>query len=695
MTAQTGSRWVAGFAVLLVVWARCEPPGDGLGPAGMDSYDQTVVVTFRTTALAHEAQIRMAPLYHDLQAAFSTRMDDCNLNNLRVAAVMAQHGQKGTFFLNRPTAWWQDSAALGIALRPGRDAGIANGLLIGGNSIGDHTLNHEMLPVLNKNAAFREILGARVALESWSASPVVAFAYPDLDYISGWRDGSDRVDLEEMLRRSGIYQVAEHRYNAGWDSELQDALFVVCDNAGGGPYSPDVMTDPSILSQHPLFLVTMHALVGAWGGPSFPVLADWYRRWSNRKHWWYCNSNEYAAYRYEYLHSRLAAFPQGRILRVVLRRPSPLDLGDWSPLTFRIDGVPADAIESVESPAARTQRVPLADSYGFDLFHDQSFGPIQAYGETDNRLNSHSLPGPGAALEGLRAVLWNRGSWLQLLLLNGGPDALSKFRIRFRLPLRWRDGICEREIPLLRPGESGVIQLPLTERSNDSIYRDGVEYDVAQVDFVGHQRDRLYAVCETAAQPLPEQYPRNGFLVLGPLAGDIVGFDAGQFAAGFLSGDEPRASYAVPWGSLRWHASEPIRSALLDGNMIPTAGSAFAPDYCTWDPVIHFAHMDVRYLLYGYIYCPEVRIVRVIVPPGSVERMTVNGRVASGPQVRLKRGLNDFRVLFAPAGGLSHSRYVRDILSRVNENNYGCYFRLVSLAGKSMADLRFERPALP
>ena len=87
-----------------------------LGPASMDAYTQTLVVSFKSEAAARQAQVVIAPLYHDLSAAFSTRMDDSNLNDLMVAEVLAKYGQKGTFYLNSPKNWWQDSNATGITV---------------------------------------------------------------------------------------------------------------------------------------------------------------------------------------------------------------------------------------------------------------------------------------------------------------------------------------------------------------------------------------------------------------------------------------------------------------------------------------------------------------------------------------------------------------------------------------------------
>jgi peptidoglycan/xylan/chitin deacetylase (PgdA/CDA1 family) len=226
--------------------ARSDETSPALGPVGMDSYTQTVTVTFRSEVSANAAHLHIAPLYHDLKAAFSTRMDESDLNDLMVAEVLEKFDQKGTFYLNSPESWWQDSPATGK--RAPTDPAMR--LLAGGNSIGGHALSHDYLPVLSKNSAFREIMGVRVALEAHAASPCISFTYPFVAYLeTSLRDASERADLEEMLRRSGFYQLAEDRYNEDWDSGLQDAFFITVDylsRAEPGGDAPGGLLDAAV-----------------------------------------------------------------------------------------------------------------------------------------------------------------------------------------------------------------------------------------------------------------------------------------------------------------------------------------------------------------------------------------------------------------------------------------------------------------
>lgn len=676
----------------------------------MRSYTQTFVVTFKSEAAAQQARLQIAPLYHDLRLGFSTRMDDCDLNNLRVAEVMAKYGQKGTFTLNDPNSWWQDSTATGITMPSEPEATVPqrhlavigkrdlNGtpvnpaaaiviqrLLAGGNSIGDHTLTHEMLPALTKNDAFREIMGDRVVLESQTATPVISFVYPFVYFKSELRDGVDRADLEEMLRRTGIYQLSENNYNTDWDSGMQDSRWIILDGETRN-YSDAVLTQTRCEEDRPLFLVTMHAWVKQWGGPEYPKLAAIYRKWAGRKDWWYCNVNQYAAYRYQALHSRLATFVEGNTLKAVLTRPDPLDLGDWVPLTFKVEGVSKDDVVSVKCSDADVKTVPLDGSYAFDLDHSREHGPIKVYAESDNPGNADQFNESKGGTEGLRALLFRQDRFLTLLLRNDSAHALRDIQVVFRLPLRWEEGVVRKQVGSLAGGAAVSMQVPLTERASVAHYITGQELDVAQVDFLGPRRARLYATCETPDGEPAAFFARNGFWVLGPLPGDMADFNPDTFAKPFLDGKPPEHEYTVPWGSsIHWHILPPAKAAILDPDIIPTSGKANIPENYSFDPSVYFPHANVHYLLYGQIVSPQDRIVRAVFPRDCVKRLALNGRIVEGDELTLKQGENDVRILYAPASSING----------FNEPNYGCYFRLTDAGENRVTDVRFERPPAP
>ena len=650
----------------------------------VESYEQTFTVEFRSPESARKASVRVAGLYHDSKAALSTRMDDNNSNNVRVAEVMARFGQKGTFFLNDPLAWWEDNAAQGSAMlrEPGTE--VPRSLLAGGHSIGAHTLSHDYLPSLSKNAAFREIMGSRISLEVHSGSPVSTFTYPFMYWRSPLREELDRADLEEVLRRSGVVQLAEDRYNGGRDTGLQDSFFVTVDGkAVGGGLGESVIERECKGDKRPLLLVSMHAWPDHWGGRGFPILEEVYRRWAGRQDWWYCNANEYAAYRYQALHTVLTPIVDGPSIHVRLTRPNPLDLGDWVPLTLAFDGVDPEEVLSLSSAGTQIKSSGVPGICAVDLEHDSQFGPVAVYGRSDNPENNDRL-GDVAALAGLRARLQRGADHLVLHLRNDGEDPLRHIRVTFRLPLRWREGVVRRHLEDLEPGSAASLRIDLLERPEADGYSDGVEYDVAQVDFVGGPRVRLYAVCEAHREKAPAHFSREGFLVLGPVPGDLDELDPQVFSINFPVSRSGERAYTAPWGrSLSWRALEASFAGFLDPDIVPTSARANTLDIHGWHSSSVRPHTRMNYLLRGTISAPVGMTVHAVFDRTRVVRMELNGVQISDGSLELRAGANELRILY-------HSPLASE--SQFNEGNYGCYLRLVDSEGRRVKDIQFARP---
>ena len=650
----------------------------------VETYTQSVSVEFRSPESARRASIRIAGLYHDLKAAFSTRMDDNNANNVQVAEAMGRFGQKGTFFLNDPSSWWEDNASTGSAMM--RDPGleVPRKLLADGHSIGAHTLSHDYLPALSKNAAFAEIMGSRIALEIHTGSPVSTFTYPFMYYRSALRDGLDRTDLEAMLLRTGIVQLAEDGYNSGRDSGLLDAHFIAVDGtAVGGSMGETVVDRECRDDRRPLLLVSMHAWPDHWGGRSFPRLEEIYRRWSGRSDWWYCNANEYAAYRYQVLHTLLAVSVEGSVLTVALGRPSPLDLGDWTPLTLVVDGVDPQEVRSASSAGSKVRPCDIPGPFAFDLDHDEDHGPVAVFGLSGNPGNGDRLEG-ASVVAGVRALLHRGADHVKLLVKNEGDYPLFNLRATFRLPLRWEEGVARRRVERLEPGGELVLQLPLSERPDPDGYTDGRELDVVQLDFVERQRIRIFALCDSHCEEPPRHFPCGGFVSVGPLPGDLAEIDPQVFSSTYPSASSAVRICTVPWGqSLSWRSPTGGFGSFLEPDIIPTTAQANTPDIHGWHSSVHHPHTRMSFVLCGTLSSPEAMTVRAVTDLARVVRLELNGTVVADGKLLLKSGPNTIRILYQ---SLLASE------SQFNEGNYGCYFRLVGADGRRPKGIRFERP---
>jgi hypothetical protein len=266
-------------------------------------------------------------------------------------------------------------------------------------------------------------------------------------------------------------------------------------------------------------------------------------------------------------------------------------------------------------------------------------------------------------------------------------ERVSDVRVAFRLPLRWREGVITREVGVIEPGATVTVRVALTERSDAAAYTDGPEYDVAQVDYRGHARGRLYATCEVQGGEPPAIFARNGFLMLGPLPGDVAGFDPMAAGREILGGPSVEKSYALPGAeTLQWKAVDAARGAILDPDLIPTTGKPNLPSTYPGDKDIYSPHFKLAYLLYGSIVSEEEQTVQAVVCEECVRQVWLNGMEATVDRLVLKKGANDVRILYVPSKATGQE---------YSERNYGCYFRLTDADGKRVENVVFQRPEVP
>ncbi len=660
----------------------------------MNTYVQKIEIRFKTPEAAARARLRVARLYRDASSAFSSRWDDNHWDDLKVAEVMRTWGQKGTFYLCDP-AGWHDPGQAGKALKDSSGDRLPKALVAGGHSIGDHTRRHEFLSVLSKNKAFEEILALRVEREVSSQSPVVCFTYPYGDMRGEADPVGSQADLEEMLLRSGIYFLGENGTDLG-ATRLLSARFVQRDGITTGAVDPDkeksrerAPEDPS----RPLYLSTMHPWADAWGGPSFPRLSRFYARWSGSKNIWYCNQNQYAAYRAQAIRSRLETRVVGSTLLATLVRPEAADLGDPVPLSFLMDRVRHGDALGVQVEGARAVPFSSRGHYGFDLQHDSRRGMPKLYAKTDNPLNLQdpAQAEPIEGLPGLRVLLRREGSFLVLNIRNRGAVVVRDVRVTFRLPLQWENEPAARRLGGMAPGARREVRIELKPRDTPGgafSYASGERYLVAQLDFYLefplNRRARLYATCRVPEEEPDRAYPRDGFHVLGPLPADREDFDLEEFTQGILRTENLKRSYELFGGvSVFWKTPRPGETGDFDPEIVWTTGKSALATFYTWDPALHYAHgNDLYYLLAGRVFSPRDQRTALVSSPGSVTAWSLNREVVEGSETNLRAGWNDLRVLYHPqtANGNVFSPHC-----------YGAFLRWTDGGAERLSDIRFER----
>jgi peptidoglycan/xylan/chitin deacetylase (PgdA/CDA1 family) len=632
-------------------------------PFGMDLYEQSFSLEFKTEAAAAKARLELLPLYHGYDQAFSSRWDDNLIDNLKTQELLKKHGLKGTYFMNDSKAWHEPSAA-GMTLPGEPGVALAKALLKGGNSIGAHSLNHEFVPYLNRNRQFYEVLGCRLDREVNSQSPLSTYAFSFMSVRNDLEGDPSQKDFAEILKRSGFYLLSEHPFERTLKTDFLMG-YLICGD-GGGSMGLDLEAElarPRPASDKPLWVTSMHAWPNAWGGPGFPLLDKVYKKWAGKKNWWYCNQNEYAAYRYQYLYSSLSAKVDGKFLRVSLRRPDPLDLGDMVPLSLSLQGV--DASQVVAAPP----RVEKAGAFLFDLPHAQDRGLPEIYRDS------------GSSLE---ASLAKSGNKFTLSLKNNGRLAVKNIRAVLRLPLKYADGLLKQHPADLKPGQS--VQLSFAPRlaSADYLLLADRAYAVAQLDLsVDGKRERLYSAQFEPAPLRDSTFPQGGFLVLGPLGSDLAS-KAGEL----LRVAKPQACSSLDGKTQTcWQASDKNLAAMLGAEIIPAGCKPNSRTFYTWDKALaHPGPNPLYYLLWSSVDCAKTGNYQAVFDKKSVKTLLLNGQKVEGSRLKLKAGHNDLRLLYSAEAGPQ---------SAFSPAHYGAWFRISDEQGHRLKTLSYNIPSLP
>jgi peptidoglycan/xylan/chitin deacetylase (PgdA/CDA1 family) len=102
-----------------------------------------------------------------MKPVITTSWDDGHPLDLRLAALLAQHGLLGTFYIPTNFSEWPLMTRSQIVELDRM-----------GMEIGSHTKNHAVLPELTEKRARHELVESRKALEDLLGKPVPAFCFP-------------------------------------------------------------------------------------------------------------------------------------------------------------------------------------------------------------------------------------------------------------------------------------------------------------------------------------------------------------------------------------------------------------------------------------------------------------------------------------------------------------------------------------
>lgn len=593
--------------------------------------EQKITVRLSDERAAADASLSILPLYGGAEWAISCRWDDNIHTDLKMRDVLEREGYRGTFYLNgRDAPYYGPTYGL---IEPSESAALDRRLLAGGNSVGGHSWTHAYVPYCNRRRIFEETLRVRIDRESTTDTPIVSYAFSFTNKRNDLEGLSSRDDIVEALRRSGYHHVANGDFRRDHDPGFAISWLLPHDGRPIDDAFAALLADPERKRTDPNITFNMH--VWYTTPEAWEKFEGQLRKYGRRPEWWYCNQNQYAAYRRQFRYSTLKVSKTGATLVAVLRRPKLLDLGDPVPLTIAVGGV--SPVRSVDLDGAA---LPVdAATARFHAPHPPSEKLPSKIGWIEGQGTDPDFP---ALRAGLRVV----DGALELTMDNSGSEPLEDVRILYRLPLEWAGGVVVRHPRPIPPGGSFQDRLALTRATVDAKYTSGSAFYAAQVDF---KDGRLHVTTHAADPGVDPSYPRNRFQVAGPIGDPDLHLER-----------LPDVTNVV------WRTIDPAKSDFLDVEVVPTSLSW---RYGGTEPIWYLARSIVQ----------SERDVQagIVVDRESVRAVYVNGEAVAGPTAKLRKG--DNRIVLA-------SR----IADKFRPENAGAFFRLTDDAGRRLTTVRYR-----
>lgn len=449
-------------AALLSVAAGTIPAADF---PGMRSYLQTVKLRYATEAEAEKSELRPMALPNWYKIAFSGRWDDNSLNHYRTHAAMTDHRIKGTFYLTNP----------GRVRRLGPE--FCRKLLEKGCSLGIHTLSHPFLPTLNPNEQFYEIMHLRAIREPDSDSMFSTMVYPYCRFGSNF-EPEIILDLGRAMRNTGVIGAPTVRYNKqeqafGYPAGTLAESYLL--RPGDRDPNPETfhkqlssaLNNGKALEQNPCISISMHSWHTAEG---LKTLRKLLQEVADCPDWWYCNQNEYAAYRFEFHQTKVTKQVKGNEAVFTIVRYEPARLGAAPPLWFSLSGAKPQTVEGAVLKAA-------AGRIALEPPHD----PAHRLPETISRLNEK---GSFDKFPWMSGSIRKEGETVMVKLENRGKTPVSQLVLTFRSGAAYTPGVQVRKPVELAPGKSIETKFQLGAMRSELRYRLGKPYFVVEADFL-------------------------------------------------------------------------------------------------------------------------------------------------------------------------------------------------------------------
>ncbi len=500
----TNSRVIWGLIVGIAIAFTNETVAEN--PLEMPEYTQTLVIKYASPTDAQSATLKKLELPGDKKLAFSTRWDDTNPRHLKMAQTLAGQGWKGTFHLNN-----FDKKTFTCPTE----------ILKLGSSIGTHSFDHPTFCEQIPAAVFRQILDERILVESTFNTCVNAFVLPFgvRSYHTPFKDYVQHM-VGEAAKRSG------HLGGDESDNEITENFGLSSDSwFSGNNFNINDRNPSKELFAQKLEIYSKIALTpGCPSGPhislgthviqsdqGFVTIEEIFKDYGNNPDWWYCNENEFLAYRYQFLHTGInKKSTNGNTVTFELTRIAAPELGHDIGLMVRANG----KIDSVTLDGK-----PLAVSNNLiDLPHSPGRTvPVEI--EAVNINPKSSTPVQAGSFQGIQMNFDDHNDKISFACNVAPSEKLGNVSVILRVPPAWKDGN-KRAMPVVKAGKFSV-NFELGKRDERPIFQEGDCNFYVQVDALCNGiPKRLHAslsVPNKLATPDPTS-PRDNAVVVGPLA---------------------------------------------------------------------------------------------------------------------------------------------------------------------------------
>lgn len=475
-------------------------------PLGMPEYSQILEVSFKTVEDAQKAELEKLELPDGRKIAFSTRWDDTNDRHLKMARTLAGRGWKGTFYLYE----FQNKQS---------DQAVPAEILKLGSSLGSHTVDHPDLPGLLPSGIFYQILDLRVREEAAYNTCVTAFVLPYTSCSTRFQDHVPQM-IGDILKRSGHFggpepwgNVAE-RYGLSRTMWFGSFLFGINDRRPSPELFQKGLARGLKALQDKKWKAGPHITLGlhTWqNNEGFRVLDSIFEEYGGNPDWWYCNENEYLAYRYQFFHTGIRKKSvNGRTAVFEITRIAAPELGHNIPLSVKTDGKVVSAV---------LDSMPLNISDGiFSLPHDRSrMVPVEVElvrfaGNSPETVRLTKFPAS------VQMAFHERENRIDFSFIPA--DSSAKFQnvsLVLRLPPAWKDGVKRVTLPVVK--EKAVVSFPLGAQDLRSGFGEGDYHFYLQADMLCNGiPKRIHAVMTVKRDMERTDAPRDNAYAVGPLA---------------------------------------------------------------------------------------------------------------------------------------------------------------------------------